>query len=199
MLGKCGHVVITFASDRLGRQAQGSDGKQTVRPQIASLEQHVLQLRTEKDHVQEQLLIEKRLNAERTVPLEHSTCSISSEGLQDFDPIDMSFLPMWQGLQLSNEKIRAMPVDTLKMLIQTILQDLRHRLSSLNAESAPDASTTLGAAVSAAFAFLNRWCAPDYSPVSQHRSTLRPLPGGCFCASQWRRALPQLPYSSPQP
>ena len=65
---------------------------------------------------------------------------------------------MWQGLQLSNEKIRAMPVDTLKMLIQTILQDLRNRLANLPSDSTPGASNALGSAVSAAFSFLNRWC-----------------------------------------
>lgn len=129
---------------------------------IANLEQHVLQLRTEKEHVQEQLAIEKRLNAaERTSAREPPTTSLASDGLQDFDPIDMSFLPMWQGLQLSNEKIRAMPMDTLKMLIQTILQDLRNRMANLPSDSAPGASTALGGAVSSAFAFLNRWCATD--------------------------------------
>jgi hypothetical protein len=127
--------------------------------QIATLEQHVLQLRTEKEHVQEQLAIEKRINQERAVARDAPAASLASDGLQDFDPIDMSFLPMWQGLQLSNEKIRAMPADTLKMLIQTILQDLRNRLANLPAEGAPGAPAALGSAVSSAFAFLNRWCA----------------------------------------
>ena len=134
--------------------------------QIADLEQHVLQLRTEKEHVQEQLAIEKRLNAEHSAPRQASACAIASPGLQDFDPIDMSFLPMWQGLQLSNEKIRVMPVDTLKMLIQTILQDLRGRLSKVPPDAAPPATAALGAAVSSAFAFLNRWCAAPPSAAS---------------------------------
>jgi hypothetical protein len=128
--------------------------------QIQNLEQLVLQLRTEKDHAQEQLAVEKRINSERATARGGPAASIASAGLQDYDPIDMSFLPMWQGLQLSNEKIRSMPVDTLKELVQTILRDLRSRLSGLSGEHASGSvAQALGGAVSDAFAFLNRWCA----------------------------------------
>jgi hypothetical protein len=127
--------------------------------QIQNLEQLVLQLRTEKEHAQEQLAVEKRINAGKATTRGSLAASIASTGLQDYDPIDMSFLPMWQGLQLSNEKVRSMPVDTLKVLIQTILQDLRTRLSGLSAEHAGSVPQALGGAVSQAFAFLNRWCA----------------------------------------
>lgn len=138
-----------------------------VRVQITNLEQLVLQLRTEKDHAQEQLAVEKRVNAENAAARDVPASSLASHGLQDYDPIDMSFLPMWQGLQLSNDKIRSMPADTLRMLIQTILQDLRTRLSSLAGEPAGSAAAqTLGGAVSAAFAFLNRWCASRLLPMA---------------------------------
>jgi hypothetical protein len=127
--------------------------------QIQNLEQLVLQLRTEKEHVQEQLAVEKRINAGKGTTRDNIAASIASTGLQDYDPIDMSFLPMWQGLQLSNEKIRSMPVDTLKALIQTILQDLRTRLSGQSIDPAGSVSQSLGRSVSETFAFLNRWCA----------------------------------------
>lgn len=157
-----------------------------ARVQITNLEQLVLQLRTEKDHAQEQLAVEKRINAENAAVREAPASSIASHGLQDYDPIDMSFLPMWQGLQLSNEKIRSMPADTLKMLIQTILQDLRTRLSSLAGEPTGSAAAqTLGGAVSAAFAFLNRWCGAPHPALGACRDAYHPRRPRMCHGSSW--------------
>jgi hypothetical protein len=123
--------------------------------QIQDLNNAVRQLRAEKDQLQEQLAVEKRVNSENSAKLETKPTTLSMHGLHDYDPIDMSFLPQWEGLSLSNDKIRAMPSDTLKILIQTILQDLRTRLANMDASMSP----AVGHSVTQAFSFLNRWCA----------------------------------------
>ena len=95
------------------------------------------------------------MNSENSAKLETKPTTLSMHGLHDYDPIDMSFLPQWEGLSLSNDKIRAMPSDTLKILIQTILQDLRTRLANIDSTMSP----AVGHSVTQAFSFLNRWCA----------------------------------------
>lgn len=121
--------------------------------QIQELNEAVRQLRAEKDQLQEQLAIEKRVNSENSAKLEQKPDTLGTHGLHDYDPIDMSFLPQWEGLSLSNEKIRAMPADTLKILIQTILQHLRTRLANTDSTMSP----SVGQSVTQAFNFLNRW------------------------------------------
>lgn len=124
------------------------------RVQIQDLNNAVRRLRAEKDQLQENLAVEKRVNSENSAKLETKPTTLSMHGLHDYDPIDMSFLPQWEGLSLSNDKIRAMPSDTLKILIQTILQDLRTRLANDS-----NMSPAVGSSVTQAFNFLNRWYA----------------------------------------